>query len=171
MTDLSVEGDVRQSYDPPMEERVARLEEDMRDVKSVLSRLEPMIIRIDATLTATLPNLVTKAELAELRIDVTKEIGDVRTGLTKEITDVRTDLGQEIANVRTDLGREVADLRIDLGKEVEDLRTDLGQKITDLRTEMIARFADVPTKTYLWGILGALITAYGAGLAALAVIR
>jgi hypothetical protein len=127
VTDLSVEGGIRPPYDLLMEDRVARLEEDMRDVKSVLSRLEPMIVRIDATLTSTLPNLATKAEIAELRIEVTKEIAEVRTDLTKEIV--------------------------------------------DLRLEMIQRFADVPTKTYLWGILGGLITAYGAGLAALAVIK
>ena len=96
-------------------------------------------------LTSTLPNLATKAEFAELRTEVTKEIGDVRIGLTKEIADVRADLTKEIANVRTDLG--------------------------NLRNEMIDRFANVPTKTYLWGILGVLITAYGGGLAALAVIK
>jgi len=37
----------------------------MRDVKATLARLEPMIGRIDATLTATLPHLATRAELAE----------------------------------------------------------------------------------------------------------
>ena len=36
----------------------------MRDVKTTLARLEPMIVRIDATLTATLPHLATKTELA-----------------------------------------------------------------------------------------------------------
>jgi hypothetical protein len=132
MTDSSVECDVHRPYDPPMEDRAARLEEDMRDVKSVLPRLEP-IIRIDATLTATLPNLATKAELAELRTEVTKEIEDLRVGLTKEIADVRTELRKEIMDVRTDLGKEIA----------------------DLRNEMTDRFADVPTKTYLWGILAA----------------
>ena len=62
----------------------------MREVKAVLARIEPMIIRIDATM----PHLATKAELAEK-----------------------------------------------------------------------------PSKTYMWGILGVLITAYAAGLAAMAVIR
>ncbi len=48
-----------------LEPRVAHLEEDMRDVKATLARLEPMIVRIDATLTATLPHLATRAELAD----------------------------------------------------------------------------------------------------------
>ncbi|MFL5255530.1 MAG: hypothetical protein ACJ8AI_22060, partial [Rhodopila sp.] len=85
MTELSVEGGIRPPYDLPMEDRVARLEEDMRDVKSLLSRLEPMIVRFDATLTSSLTNLATKAEVADLRTEVTKEIAEVRTELTKEI--------------------------------------------------------------------------------------
>jgi hypothetical protein len=132
-----------------MEDRVARLEEDMQDVKSVLSRLEPMIVRIDATLTATLPNLATKAEVADLRAETSSGIADLRTGLTKEISDLRTGFTMETA----------------------DLRSDLTEEIANLRNEMIQGFAKVPTKTYLWATLGVLITAYGAGLAALAAIR
>jgi hypothetical protein len=45
--------------------RLDRLEEDMRAVKATLSRLETMVVRIEATLLATLPHLATKAELAE----------------------------------------------------------------------------------------------------------
>ncbi|MBV8614952.1 MAG: hypothetical protein JOY66_14485 [Acetobacteraceae bacterium] len=52
-----------------------RLEEDMRDVKATLVRLEPMIVRIDATLTATLPHLATKAELADLRSELADKPG------------------------------------------------------------------------------------------------
>jgi hypothetical protein len=45
--------------------RLDRLEQDVRDIKVVLERLEPMIIRIDERLTSTLPHLATKAELAD----------------------------------------------------------------------------------------------------------
>ena len=90
MPDQYVENTGAQPYDPRMEARVARLEDDMREVKAVLTRIEPLIIRIDATM----PHLATKAELAEK-----------------------------------------------------------------------------PSKTYMWGVLGVLITAYAAGLAAMAVIR
>nr|WP_294553541.1 hypothetical protein [uncultured Rhodopila sp.] len=134
MTESSVAPAGRRPYDLPVEDRVSQLESDMQEVKSVLSRLEPMIVRIDATLTATLPNLATKAEVANLRSDMTREISGLRT-------------------------------------EIGSLRTDTGKEIAALRTEMIARFADVPTKTYLWGILGVLITAYGSGLAALAILK
>jgi hypothetical protein len=70
-------------------------------VKGILARIEPMIIRIDATM----PHLATKAELTQLG---------------------------------------------------SDLRTELAEKTS---------------KTYMWGVLGGLIAAYAAGLAALAVIR
>ena len=55
-------------HDPGMEMRVSRLEEDMRDVKATLARLEPMLIRMDAMLQATLPHLATKSEVAELKL-------------------------------------------------------------------------------------------------------
>ena len=39
----------------------------MQEVKTTLGRLEPLIVRIDATLAAILPTLATKAELVDLR--------------------------------------------------------------------------------------------------------
>jgi hypothetical protein len=44
-------------------DRIDRLEEDIRDIRATLARLEPPIIRIDERLTAELPHLATKAEL------------------------------------------------------------------------------------------------------------
>jgi hypothetical protein len=49
-----------------------RLEGDVRDIKDVLVRLEPMIIRIDAQL----PQFATKAELANLRTELLTALAD-----------------------------------------------------------------------------------------------
>ena len=125
-------------YDPSMEARVARLEDDMREVKTILGRLEPMIIRMDTVLGTVLPTLATKTELVELRSE-----------LRGEITESRSEARGELAEFRSDLRGEMAELR------------------SDLR----AQLAEMPSKTYMWGILGVLITAYAAGLAAMAVIR
>jgi hypothetical protein len=78
-------------YDPPLERRVARLEEDGRQVIAAITRLEEPIarletrgdrpdavvqrlemgfIRLETMLAATLPHLATKAELANTRADV-----------------------------------------------------------------------------------------------------
>ncbi len=81
-------------YDPVMEIRVSRLEEDMRDVKSSIARLEMTTVEIKTMLAATLPHLATKADLAEK-----------------------------------------------------------------------------PGKTYMWGILAVLLTAYACGLAGLAILK
>jgi ribosomal protein L29 len=105
MPDTPVERSGGGRYDPALETRVSRLEEDMRDMRATMGRLEISVAEIKAMLEATLPHLATKAELAELRMEV-------RTGL-----------------------------------------------------------ADKPSKTYMWGVLAALITAYAAGLAALAIVR
>ena len=55
--------------------RLDRLEEDVRRIKDVLDRLEPMIIRIDQRLTSELPQLATKAELAGLRVELAEKPG------------------------------------------------------------------------------------------------
>jgi hypothetical protein len=61
-------------YDPLMEARVSRLEEDMREEKGARQRLEAAFIRMEATLTATLPHLATKADLADLKTDLKSDI-------------------------------------------------------------------------------------------------
>ena len=81
-------------YDPVMEIRVSRLEEDMREERAARSRTEATVIEIKAMLAATLPHLATKADLAEK-----------------------------------------------------------------------------PSKTYMWGILAVLLTAYACGLAGLAILK
>ena len=94
MPDIPVAGHGGGPYDRGMEARISRLEEDMREIKSAVGRLEATTIEIKAMLAATLPHLATKAELAEK-----------------------------------------------------------------------------PGKTYMWGILAVLLTAYACGLAGLAVLK
>ena len=65
MPDIPVAGQTGGPYDRGMEARITRLEEDMRDVKSAVARLEATTIEIKAMLAAILPHLGTKAELAE----------------------------------------------------------------------------------------------------------
>lgn len=45
--------------------RVGALEGHVKEVRGILARLEPMLIRVDAQLEAALPTLATRAELAE----------------------------------------------------------------------------------------------------------
>jgi hypothetical protein len=84
----------------------------MREVKAILAQVLPLIVRIDATLTATLSHLATKAELAEARSELAGDIGAIRADL-----------------------------------------------------------AEKPSRVYLWGVLAVLVAAYGAGLAALAILK
>jgi hypothetical protein len=105
MPDVPVAGRGSGDYDPRMEERMARVEQDISEVKGSIRVLEHAIIRIEAMLGATLPHLATKAELNALRADV------------------------------------------------------------------VAGLAEKPSKTYMWGILSVLLTAYACGLAALAILR
>jgi hypothetical protein len=44
-------------------------------------------------------------------------------------------------------------------------------EVTELRDDIAAALAEKPSKTYMWGVLAALLTAYACGLAALAVLK
>jgi hypothetical protein len=43
--------------------------------------------------------------------------------------------------------------------------------IAELRAELRGELAEQPSKTYMWGILAVLLTAYACGLAALAILK
>jgi hypothetical protein len=68
-------------YDPLMEARVSRLEEDMREVKAAWPRMEAAIIRIETMLNATLPHLATKADLADLKTELKSDIARLDVAL------------------------------------------------------------------------------------------
>jgi hypothetical protein len=109
MPDTPVASQDGPPYDPAVELRVSRLEDDVRDVRSALGRLEATTLKIETMLVATLPHLATKADVADLR--------------------------------------------------------------TELKYELATRLADKPGKTYMWGILAALLTAYACGLAGIAFLK
>ena len=67
----------------------------------------------------------------------------------------------ELGHVEASIGKVEADV----GK----IETLLTATLPHLATK--AELADKPGKAYLWGVLAVLITAYGAGLAALAVLK
>jgi chromosome segregation ATPase len=168
-------------YDPAMEARVSRLEEDMREVKATLPRMEASIIRIETMLAATLPHLATKADLAELRTEMKADYASLRTemkadnaGLRSEMADLRTEIKADYASLRTEMKADYASLRTEtkegdasLKAEMADLKTELKSDIARLEVAL----ADKPGRTYLWAVLAVLLTAYACGLAGLAVLK
>ena len=76
------------AHDPGMEARVARLEEDVSEIRGTLRRLEPMIVRIDAVV----PHLATKAEMASLRGEMRSEMESLRGEMRSEMQALRGEL-------------------------------------------------------------------------------
>lgn len=106
-----------------------------------ISRLEGEMSEVKATLGQMLPMLV--------RIDSMLAATLPHLATKAEVADLRTEMRSEFADVRA---------------EIAVMRTD----VTHLATK--AELAEKPGKTYLWGVLAALIAAYGAGMAGLAVL-
>jgi hypothetical protein len=92
MPDTPVDRPDPAPYDPRHEARISRLEDEMSEVKSTLGQMLPVLVRIDSMLSATLPHLATKAELADLRSDVQSKISDLRTEEQSDFASVKSQL-------------------------------------------------------------------------------
>jgi len=63
----------------------------MREEQTARSRMEAAIIRIEAMLTATLPHLATKADLADLRSEMKADYADLKADLKSDIARLDAD--------------------------------------------------------------------------------
>jgi hypothetical protein len=69
--------------------------------------------------------------------------------------------------MRAEMRVEGANVRAEWKGELAQLRTE----VADMRADLKTGLADKPSKTYMWGVLTALLTAYACGLAALAILK
>ncbi|HZU91892.1 MAG TPA: hypothetical protein VE993_21750 [Stellaceae bacterium] len=132
--------------DHGLEPRVARLETDVAEIRSILNRLAPRIDEIYGFLTAKLPELVTKAELIDLRSETRTEFANMR----REMIELRTETKAEIAELRTETKAEIAELRTETKAEIAELRMELLQRPTR-RQAVFDIFAIV-------GLIGVILT-------------
>ena len=85
------------------------------------------------------------------------------------VTEIKATLDATLPHLAT--RAELADLRTEMKVEMAGLRTELKGEMAQLRSEISIGLADKPSKTYMWGVLTALLTAYACGLAALAILK
>ena len=93
----------------------------------------------------------------------------------ENISDMKSSVGrlEETAkDLRDTTSRlEVAIVRVEANLDATLPHLATKAEVAELRADMVAGFADKPSKTYVWGILGVLLTAYACGLAGLAVLK
>jgi hypothetical protein len=73
----------------------------------------------------------------------------------------------ELSDMRAEMRLEGANMRAEWKGDLAQLRTE----VADMRADLKTGLADKPSKTYMWGVLTALLTAYACGLAALAILK
>jgi hypothetical protein len=138
-------------YDPSVERRVTRLEEDGRQVNAAIAGLEMKVDRLE-TEVDRIETVVDRLDGAVQRL----ELGFVR---------LETMLAATLPHLATkaELAATRADLRTN-SSAISTLRT-------ELKSDIATGLAEKPGKTYMWGILAVLPTAYACGLAGLAVLK
>ncbi len=117
----------------------------MHDMTATLGRVEISVAEIKAMLSATLPHLAAKAELAEPRLATGGEIAQLRQAMTADIAEPRRTTTADIAGLHQATTSDFTHLRVEL--------------------------ADKPGKAYMCGVLTALPAAEACGLAALALLK
>jgi hypothetical protein len=137
------------------------VEHDVRDLKDTLADLKTIVVRMDAKLDAVLPHLATKADVANLENKL------VAMGADMDLRFGAVDAKFDAVDAKMDAKFDAMDAKMDAKLGVMDAR--LEATLPHLATK--ADLADKPGKTYMWGILAALLTAYACGLAALAVLK
>ena len=160
-------------HDPEMDARVSRLEEEMGDVRAILRRIEPMIVRIDAQL----PYFATREDFAALRGDFSAKFAVLRGEVTTEISSLRGEMTTEFANVRG----EIQTLRGEVTTEISTLRGEVTTEFANVRGEMgtlrgdlMAELATKPSRGAMWtmgiALFGLVVAAMAAGAAYLPLI-
>jgi uncharacterized protein YicC (UPF0701 family) len=180
---LAVDGPVEpeggEHYDRGIEPRLSRVEHDVRDLKDTLADLKTIVVRMDAKLDAVLPHLATKADVANLenKLVAMGADMDLRFGAVDAKFDA-VDAKFEAMDAKMDAKFDAMDAKMDAKFDAMDAKMDAKLGVMDARLEATlphlatkADLADKPGKTYMWGILAALLTAYACGLAALAVLK
>ena len=81
------------------------------------------------------------------------------------VTEIKATLDATLPHLATKA--ELFDMRAEWKGELAQLRTE----VADMRADLKTGLADKPSKTYMWGVLTALLTAYACGLAALAILK
>jgi hypothetical protein len=83
-----------------------------------------------------------------------------------------SDMKSSVARLEDTTSRlEVAIVRMEAKLDATLPHLATKAEVAELRADMVAGFADKPSKTYMWGILAVLLTAYACGLAGLAVLK
>ncbi|MEO5373157.1 MAG: hypothetical protein H7840_02630 [Alphaproteobacteria bacterium] len=119
------------------------METEISSISAILSRLEPRVAEMHGFITATMPHLVTRTELAEARADIRSEALALRSESKSDLAGLRSEIRDEITALRTELK--------------EDLRA-INERLLAIADSKPASRAGRPTPRGVW-YLAAIVTA------------
>jgi hypothetical protein len=117
-----------------LDERVTRIESDVAQIRSDLTdvKADVRFLKADVQGLRTEKFAVVRAEAAEFKIEMAKELGSQRAESAKEFGSVRAEIAKEFGLVRT----EIADFKADVAKEFGSVRTEMRASTESLKTSI-----------------------------------
>ena len=94
------------------------------------------------------------------------EVQDLKVAVAR-VEQIVTRIEASLPHVATKVEVMAGQADMKVAVAVADLRADMKAGFGSVRADL----AEKPSRTYMWGILGVLLTAYACGLAALAVLK
>ena len=145
MPNIPVAGGGPGAYDPDMEARLARLEEDSREVKAVLARLddrmgrlEPMVERL--TRLEPMVERLTRLEPMVERLTRLEPMVERLTRLEPMVERLVTVFEATLPHLATKA--EVAELRTEMHQGFNEQRSETNERFNGLQIEMNNRFGE-----------------------------
>ncbi len=153
MPDIPVAGGGPGAYDPDMEARLTRLEEDSREVKATLTRLddrmarlepmverlarlEPMVERLVTLFETTLPHLAAKAEVADLRTEMHDQYSGLRAEMHTGFNEQREATKERFNRLQTEMSERFGGLQIEMNERFGGVRLEIARTESNLYNEI-----------------------------------
>jgi len=98
------------------------------------TNMDKRITRLEIQFETVIPTLATKADMAELRHDIGKEMHEIRQDIGKDMTDLRQDIGKDMTDLRQEIGKDMHEIRGDMA----EIRIDMQKRDASMSKWMLS---------------------------------
>ncbi|UPG88859.1 CCDC90 family protein [Luteibacter aegosomaticola] len=144
-----------QDDDPPMQERIKRLEDHAVETRERLIRIETTLEHVATTSALAAQSARMEGMGCELR----QEMAGIKSELRQEMAGMKSELRQEMAEMKSELRQEMAEMKSDLRQEMGGMKSDLVTAMGEMQVGLIKHMEGIRSDLMRWFITVALALA------------